>query len=93
MPDESTSGVPDEATPRPTVYPAGFAVSPQDRRAVLVLSALASMTPRKLLELADREGSAAACLEAVLAGRAGSPGDREWAPKVRPERDRHQGLT
>jgi DNA processing protein len=85
VPDESTSGVPDEATPRPTVYPAGFAVSPQDRRAVLVLSALASMTPRKLLELADREGSAAACLEAVLAGRAGSPGDREWAPKVRPD--------
>jgi DNA processing protein len=84
VPDESTSLAPDEA-PRPTVYPSGFAVSSQDRRALLVLSALASMTARKLLEVADRHGSAAACLGEVLAGRAGSPGDREWAPKVKPD--------
>jgi DNA processing protein len=77
--------MPDEAPPRPTAYPAGFAGSPQDLRALLVLSALSGMTARTLLEVAEREGSAAACLEAVLAGRAGSPGDREWAPKVRPD--------
>ena len=52
----------EEAPPRATVYPAGFAVSPPDRRALLVLSALASMTARKLLEVAERVGSAAACL-------------------------------
>ena len=85
MRDEATSRVPDEAPPRATVYPAGFAVSPQDRRALLVLSALASMTARKLLEVADRVGSAGACLGEVLAGRAGSAGDREWAPQVKPE--------
>jgi DNA processing protein len=74
--------VPDEAPPRPTAYPDGFAASPQDRRALIVLSALSGMTARTLLEVAGREGSAARCLAAVLAGRAGSPGDREWAPKV-----------
>ena len=91
MRDEATSRppdattVPDEAPPRATVYPAGFAVSPEDRRALLVLSALASMTARKLLELADRVGSAGACLGEVLAGRAGSAGDRKWAPEVKPD--------
>ena len=70
-------------TPRPTSYPNGFADEPADRRALLVLSALSSMTARTLLEVAAREGSAAACLDAVLAGRAGSAGDREWAPRIR----------
>jgi DNA processing protein len=72
--------VQDEA-PRPSVYPDAFVSSDADRRAVLVLSALSGMTARTLLALADREGSAAACLRAVLDGRAGSPGDREWAPR------------
>ena len=70
----------DEA-PRPSVYPDAFVSSDADRRAVLVLSALSGMTARTLLALADREGPAAACLDAVLDGRAGSPGDREWAPR------------
>jgi DNA processing protein len=68
--------------PRPTSYPDGFAASPVDRRALLVLSALSGMTARSLLEVAEREGSAARCLDAVRGGRAGSPGDREWAPRV-----------
>jgi DNA processing protein len=46
------------------------------------LSALSGTTARTLLAVAEREGSAARCLEAVLAGRAGSPGDREWAPRL-----------
>jgi DNA processing protein len=72
--------VPDDA-PRPAAYPDAFVASEADRRSVLVLSALSGMTARTLLALASREGSAAACLTAVLDGRAGSPGDREWAPR------------
>ncbi len=68
--------------PHPTSYPEGFAASSADRRALIVLSALSGMTARSLLEVAEREGSAARCLEAVVAGRAGSPGDRAWAPRV-----------
>jgi DNA processing protein len=68
--------------PRPTSYPEGFAASLAGRRALLVLSALSGMTARSLLEVAEREGSAERCLEAVVAGRAGSPGDRAWAPRV-----------
>jgi DNA processing protein len=68
--------------PRPTSYPGGFAASPADRRALLVLSALSGLTARSLLEVAEREGSAERCLQAVLAGRAGTPGDRAWAPRV-----------
>lgn len=74
--------MPDDTRPRPTSYPEGFASSSRDRRALLVLSALSGMTARTLLEVAEREGSAADCLGAVLAGRAGSPGDQRWAPKV-----------
>ena len=59
MRDEATSAAPDEAPPRATVYPAGFAVSPQDRRALLRAVGAGGMTPRKLLEVADRVGSAA----------------------------------
>lgn len=65
-----------------TVWPAGFAAGPRNRRALLVLSALRGLSPRKLLELARREGSADACLTRVIAGRAGSDADTEFARGV-----------
>jgi DNA processing protein len=77
--------VPDEASPRPTRYPSAFASTATDRRALLALSALSGLTARKLLELATVEGPASACLSAVLAGRAGSRGDRERAREVDPD--------
>jgi DNA processing protein len=43
---------------------------------------LRGITPRKLHELAWREGTATACLAGILAGRAGSEADREHAPSV-----------
>jgi len=69
---------------RPTRWPEGFARGPTNRRALLVLAALRGITPRKLLELAHREGSATASLAAVRTGRAGSEGDREFARDVDP---------
>jgi DNA processing protein len=42
------------------------------------------LTPKRLLALARAEGTAAACLEAVRAGRAGSDGDREFALAANP---------
>lgn len=65
-----------------TVWPAGFASGPRNRRALLILSALRGLTPRKLLELARREGTAEACLSRVIAGRAGSDADTEFARKA-----------
>lgn len=63
----------------PGRWPDGFVGGPDDRRALLVLTALQGLTPRKLFELARREGTASACLAAVRAGRAGSEGDRRFA--------------
>jgi DNA processing protein len=63
----------------PRSWPSGFAATPKDRQALLVLLGLASLTPRRLLELAARRGSASSCLEAVLDGAAGSDGDRAVA--------------
>ena len=74
--------MPDEGRPRSSSYPDGFAGSSADRRALLVLSALSSMTARALLDVAERNVSAAGCLEAVRAGRAGSAGDRAWAHRI-----------
>jgi len=76
--------VPDDA--RPTKWPAGFAEGREDRSALLVLSCLRGLTPRKLLEMAARERSAAACLAAVRGGRAGSDADREFAGELDPAR-------
>ncbi len=74
----------DEA-PRPTQYPPAFASSATDRRALLALSALSSLTARKLLEVAAVEGTASACLAAVLDGRVGSRGDRAHAGQADPD--------
>jgi len=68
--------VPDE---RAATWPAGFASGPRNRRALLVLSTLRGLSPRKLLELARREGTAEACLSRVIAGRAGSDADTDFA--------------
>ena len=60
-------------------WPSGFARGETDRRALAVLLGLGGLSPRKLLELAAHEGEAAACLEAVKRGAAGSEADRERA--------------
>jgi DNA processing protein len=66
-------------------WPGGFAASPADRQALLVLLGLASLTPRRLLELSRRHPTATACLAAVRAGEAGSEGDRRFAEAIDPE--------
>lgn len=60
-------------------WPEGFSATPEDRAALLVLSGLATLTPTRLLELAADEGSAAACLAAVRAGRGASVADQKRA--------------
>jgi DNA processing protein len=64
------------------VWPDAFALGPQDRRAVLVLSCLRGITPRKLLSLAVELGTASAVLSAIREGRAGSGNDRAVARDV-----------
>ena len=71
--------MPDE---RATTWPAGFASGPRNRRALLILSGLRGLSPRKLLDLAGREGTAEACLSRVIAGRAGSDADTEFAKRA-----------
>jgi len=61
----------------PPGYPPGFGVGSQERDALLALSTLKGITPRKLHTLAWDVGSAAGCVDAVRAGRAGSAADRE----------------
>jgi len=60
-------------------------VSAEDRRALVVLSSLRGITPRKLHRLCWRDGSAAAALGSIRAGRAGSDGDREHALSAEPD--------
>jgi DNA processing protein len=68
-----------EARDSPEGWPAGFAAGRENRTALLVLASLPSLTPRRLLALSVREGSASACLEAVRAGRTGSKVDQAVA--------------
>jgi DNA processing protein len=70
---------------QPLEWPRRFGRDDRERRALLVLLSLASLTPRRLLELATREGTAEACLAAVSRGEAGSEGDRSFAAAIRPE--------
>lgn len=65
-----------------TGWPEGFAARPADRLALVVLSHLASLTPRRLLRLAQSYGTASACLAAVRRGEAGTPADRALAASV-----------
>lgn len=66
-------------------WPDGFAARPEDRRALLVLSALRTITPRRLIALAAERGTAAAVLARIRDGRAGSDGDRRFARSVDPD--------
>lgn len=66
-------------------WPRGFAAGRQDRRAALVLSTLAGLTPRRLLAAAVETGTARACLELVRDGRLGSEEDRRLAGLLEPE--------
>jgi DNA processing protein len=65
-------------------WPEGFATAPEDRRALLVLLALASLTPARLLELSVRHHRASSCLKAVQDGEAGSEADRAHAAAADP---------
>lgn len=65
-------------------WPTGFAVRQEDRQALMVLLGLASLTPRRLLELSERRGTASSCLQAVLEGQAGSEADRAIAASADP---------
>lgn len=74
-----------EARVPPEAWPEGFAAGPENRLSLLVLASLPSLTPRRLLGLAAREGSASACLAAVRAGRAASKADQTTARAADPD--------
>lgn len=63
-------------------WPEGFVASDRDRAALALLLSLASLTARRLLELAQRRMNAAACLDGVLEGEVGSDADRRYAAKL-----------
>jgi DNA processing protein len=67
------------------VWPEGFAATDEDRRALLVLSGLRTITPRRLMTLAERYGNAASVLAYVRNGRAGSEGDQRFAQTLDPD--------
>ena len=68
----------------PGVWPDGFASGGRNRRALLVLSSLRGIKPKQLLELAQRERTAVACLAAIRAGDGGSDDDQEFARQADP---------
>ena len=67
------------AAPPWPAWPDGFGATQEDRRALLVLSALRGITPRRLLPIALERGSAAATLAWIASGRVGSERDRAAA--------------
>ena len=58
-------------------WPDRFAATPQDRDAVLRLSAMHGASPKKLFELANEVGTATRCVQAILRGRLVGDDDRE----------------
>ena len=68
----------------PPGWPAGFAPTDTDREAMLVLASLPGLTARRLQVLAAAEGTAAACLAVVRAGRGVGPEDRDLAREIEP---------
>src|SRR5262245_32839940 len=72
------------ASPWP-VWPEGFGASEEDRGALLVLSVLQGITPRKLLPIALECGSAAATLARIARGEVGSERDRAFARTLHAE--------
>lgn len=69
---------PTQSSPWPS-WPEDFAESAEDQRALLVLSALRGITPRRLLDLGVLRGSASSTLAWIREGRAGSEGDQAFA--------------
>jgi DNA processing protein len=69
----------------PGTWPTGFAAGPRDREALLVLAHLEGMTPREIHALAWERRSAAACVDAVTRGAAGSAADRERVQATNPK--------
>jgi DNA processing protein len=67
----------------PKTWPKDFVSLPEDRRALMVLLGLASLTPRRLLGLANRVGSASACLGVVREGSDASERDVKRARSTR----------
>lgn len=65
-------------------WPAGFARRRVDRDAALVLASLRGITPGRLLELAQSHRTAAAVLDRIREGDAGSANDRVAARAIRP---------
>ncbi len=74
-----------EAAFAPTGWPIAFGGSPDERRALVVLSSLRGITPRNLHRLCWQVGGACAALDAIRTGRAGSQGDREHAAMTEPD--------
>jgi len=65
-------------------WPDRFVDTEEDRSALIVLLHLASLTPRRFLELAQERRTAAACLRAVADGECASGFDRALAGSIRP---------
>jgi DNA processing protein len=85
MDDEVGEGASDHAAHTSAIaWPAGFAATPADRDAMLVLASLPSLTARALLQLALAYRVASACLDAVRRGRAGSDTDVSRAGDIDP---------
>ena len=70
--------------PWPT-WPPGYGSGEEDRRALLVLSALRGISPRNLIPIAVEQGSAAATLAWIREGHAGSENDQAFARGVDPD--------
>ncbi len=63
----------------PGAWPEGFVARPHDRDALLILAHLEGLTPSERHALAWREGSASACVRAVVKGGVRSAGARDRA--------------
>ncbi|MEP6757776.1 MAG: DNA-processing protein DprA [Actinomycetota bacterium] len=74
----------DEGAPRPEGFPSDFGQGSGDADAALALRCLLGITPRDLHELIWREGSAAASVQAIMAGAAGSDNDRSFLEETTP---------
>jgi len=85
MPAEVVAPPDDHPTDPWPVWPDGFADSAEDVRSLLVLSCLRGITPRRLLELGARCGTASATLASIRRGEAGSENDRAFASAVDPD--------
>ena len=70
----------------PPGYPPDFGAGEREREALLTLSTLRGITPRKLHALAWRVGSATDCVAAIRSGSAGSQADQRFLGAAEPAR-------